>query len=250
MTNGNFFDNLDIEDDSSSDNKIRIYNLIILDKSGSMETVKDVTINGLNEQLQSIRKSQKDYPEQEQIVCFSTFNDKVDCDLKWRVPISEIKDFVSSDYYPNGMTALHDAIGISISKLRKEISKELSNRTSNIMICIFTDGEENCSKEFSNSQAKELIEDVKKSGLWTVSFIGCGENVFEVAHSYGIKKGDTLQYDLGIEGTHSAFSCLASKRYEKSANYSKTYSSIIDKDVLDEEINKISNIDNFFDDEK
>jgi hypothetical protein len=42
--------------------KTRIFNLIILDESGSMQSIKQAAINGMNETVQSIKASQKDNP--------------------------------------------------------------------------------------------------------------------------------------------------------------------------------------------
>lgn len=41
----------------------RIYNLIILDASGSMERIYSQALTGVNETLASIRMSQKKHPE-------------------------------------------------------------------------------------------------------------------------------------------------------------------------------------------
>ncbi len=224
---------------------VKIYNLIVLDKSSSMSCVRDITINGLNEQLQSIRKSQKDFPEQEQIICFATFSNNVDCDLKWNKPISEVEDFTSVDC--NGMTALHDAIGVSITKLREEIKDALSNRTATVMVSIFTDGQENCSREFNREQAKTLVEEIKQGGMWTVSFIGCGDDVFNVASSYSISRGDTLSYAAGAVGTQQAFATMARSRSVRNADYAKTFSKGLDADALNLEISCLNNNGDFFD---
>lgn len=226
--------------------KVKIYNLIILDKSGSMGTVRDVTISGLNEQFQSIRKSQEDYPDQEQIISFATFNDNVDCSTKWNKPISEVEDFTTEDYSPNGMTALNDAIGISINKLKEEIKDELTSRTATVMVSIFTDGHENRSREFTTEQAKELVEEIKQGGMWTVSFIGCGDDVFDVASSYGVNRGDTLSYAAGAAGTQSAFTAIANSRSMRNAGYDQIYSKGLDADEAALEISCLNNDGNFF----
>lgn len=226
---------------------VKIYNLIVLDKSSSMSCVRGVTIDGLNEQLQSIRKSQEDFPEQEQIICFATFSNNVDCDLRWNKPISEVDDFTTEDYSPSGMTALHDAVGIGITKLREEIKDQLANRTATVMVSIFTDGQENCSREFNGEQAKTLVEEIKQGGMWTVSFIGCGDDVFNVASSYGIDRGDTLSYAAGAVGTQQAFATMARSRSVRNADYAKTFSKGLDADALNLEISCLNNSGDFFD---
>ena len=45
--------------------KTKIFNLIILDESGSMIGIKKEAINNVNESLQTILKAQKENPDQE-----------------------------------------------------------------------------------------------------------------------------------------------------------------------------------------
>ena len=54
--------------------KTRIFNLIILDESGSMQLIKHQAVTGVNETIQAIRTTQKQYEEQEHIVSLVTFN--------------------------------------------------------------------------------------------------------------------------------------------------------------------------------
>ena len=54
--------------------KTRIFNLIILDESGSMQSIKQAAINGMNETVQSINEAQKKHEEQERVVTLVTFN--------------------------------------------------------------------------------------------------------------------------------------------------------------------------------
>jgi len=214
---------------SRVESKVKTYHLMILDKSGSMETVRDVTISGLNEQLQSIRKSAKDFDNQEQIVCFSTFSNEVDISSVWNKEISKIEDFTRETYNPTGFTALLDAIGVSVNKLKEEIKAELAERKANVILTIFTDGQENSSHQYNWADIKGLIKSIRESGQWTVAFIGCGENVFDVADQMGIEKGNTLRYQAGEEGTQNAFRSMSVARSRRTESYSDS----LDKGLID-----------------
>lgn len=205
---------------SSSESKIKTYNLIILDKSGSMQNVAKETIEGLNEQFKSMKKTEEDYKDQEQIVCLVNFSYQVEVTNFWNKRVSNIPKFSNENYQPDGGTALYDAIGTGISKLREEIKDELSARTANVIVTIFTDGEENASKAFSGAQVKKLIEDVKDTGQWTIAFLGCGDNVFEVANSIGISSGNTMSYSSGAAGTTQAFTKMSHARMSRAVAYS------------------------------
>ena len=56
------------------ENKHQVHNLIILDESGSMNSVKKATIQGFNETVQTIKGIEKKYPEQEHFISLITFN--------------------------------------------------------------------------------------------------------------------------------------------------------------------------------
>ena len=54
--------------------KTRIFNLIILDESGSMQSIKTAALNGMNETLQSISNAQNKHEDQEHVVTLVSFN--------------------------------------------------------------------------------------------------------------------------------------------------------------------------------
>jgi len=205
--------------------KQKTYHLMILDKSSSMNSVRDVTISGLNEQLASIRKAEEDFDDQEQVVCFVTFNHEVDTNQLWNEKISDIEDFTRDTYSPDGMTALYDAIGMGVNKLRNQISEDLAERKANVVVTIFTDGDENTSKEFQTaSEVKTLTEEIQETGQWTVAFVGCGDEVFDVAQSMGISRGNTMSYESGVEGTTRAFKSMSNALYTRTQCYSESIS--------------------------
>ena len=92
-----------------------IYNLIILDESGSMESIKAAALAGCNETLQSIRKRQEKHKEeQKHFITMVTFNSensaKVVIDT---MPIAVVNDFPKEMYNPDSCTPLYDAMGLS-----------------------------------------------------------------------------------------------------------------------------------------
>lgn len=52
----------------------RIYNLIILDESGSMSSIREQALSGANETLQTIRAAQQENPDDHQMISFVTFD--------------------------------------------------------------------------------------------------------------------------------------------------------------------------------
>lgn len=158
-----------------------VYNLIILDESGSMSGVTGQTITGCNETLNGIRNTAIEQKEQNQFVsiyCFDTTNSRY---LFKNMPIEEVKNLTSKDYHPNACTPLYDAIGYTVSQL-KEIATD-SNAIGKVTI--LTDGYENASKKWNHSSIVELIESLKKKG-WLFTFIGANIDVEQTSRSLGI----------------------------------------------------------------
>ena len=70
-----------------------IINLMILDASGSMESIYFQALSGLNETIQTVRMSQKDHPELQQCLTLASFNSGKDyLKVKYsKTPIDELK---------------------------------------------------------------------------------------------------------------------------------------------------------------
>ena len=52
---------------------MNIYNVIILDESGSMSSIYNATLASMNEVLSGIRKNQEEFPDQRHYVTIVTF---------------------------------------------------------------------------------------------------------------------------------------------------------------------------------
>ena len=145
----------------------RIINLIILDASGSMESIYNQALSGTNETIQTIRMGQKDHPELQQCLTLASFNSGKDyLKVKYSVaPIDEVKEITKEDYVTNGCTALYDAMGEMISELKRKIKPE-----DRVLVTVITDGYENSSVHWSGSQVKSLVEELRHEG-WTFTYI-------------------------------------------------------------------------------
>ena len=132
----------------------RIINLIILDASGSMESIYNQALSGVNETIQTIRIGQKDHPEFQQFLTMASFNSGRDY-LKVTystTPIGEVKELTREDYVTCGCTALYDAMGEMISELKRNVTIE-----DRVLVTVITDGYENASQHWSGPQIKSLV---------------------------------------------------------------------------------------------
>ena len=172
----------------------RIINLIILDASGSMESIYNQALSGVNETIQTIRISQKNHPELAQFLTLASFNSGKDyLNVKYSVtPIDEVKEITKEDYVACGCTALYDAMGEMISELKRKITEE-----DRVLVTVITDGYENASSHWSGSQVKSLVEELRHEG-WTFTYIGANQDVEAVAGNMGIR--NTLAFEETEEG--------------------------------------------------
>ena len=90
----------------------RVHNLIIVDESGSMEVIRKQAFVGMNETLQTVRKMQEKFPEQEQFVTLLTFDSGHTTWHYDNLPATQTKDLDWKAYCPGGGTPLYDAIGL------------------------------------------------------------------------------------------------------------------------------------------
>ena len=177
----------------------KVYNLIILDESGSMDSIKKATIGGFNELVQTIKGIEEKYPEQQHFISFITFNGfgvKTHLDKQ---AVSELLQIDERNYQPNSMTPLYDAIGLSVLKLRVDLAGQ---ENTNVLVTILTDGEENASKEFSGQQIKSIIDEQKALG-WTFTYIGANQDVEKVAATISIT--NTMQFAANDEDVQAMF---------------------------------------------
>lgn len=200
--------------------KTQVYNLVILDKSGSMEDIRKEAIDGYNETLGTIRAAQRKHMgTQEHFVSLAVF---CDCGIDMiynKTPIKDAGKLTKKQYDPCCSTPLFDAIGQTIKKLRKDI-KDIEDAA--VLVTIITDGYENASKEWTLPAIKKLIEECKADG-WMFSFIGAGEDVVKVASTISVT--NTVVWEKTAKGTAEVFAnenSAQSRFYDKMARISET----------------------------
>lgn len=180
--------------------RTKIYNLIILDKSGSMHSIRQAAINGFNETLGSIQAAQKKYYEtQEHYLTFVTF---CGCGIEYvydNTPVKEVHKITPDEYEPCCYTPLYDAIGFTLTKMKKLIKED---EDSTALVTIITDGEENASEEYDLAQVQALIHSLKEEG-WTFAYMGTCHDVKAVTTSLSITNVITFEHDE--KGTEEVF---------------------------------------------
>lgn len=226
---------------STTNKESKIYNLIILDESGSMCCIERQALNGLNETLQTIRSAQQKYPEQKQYVSILPFDTNNIRLLRDKVSIDEVRDLRPDEYNPCGGTPLYDAIGFGINSLINTVTPDDS-----VLVTIITDGEENSSVEYNAKSISTLIESLKKQG-WLFTYIGANQDAIHVAMQINIS--NALNFEQDDEGTKQMFAKERRSRSRFFSKHAKIFANLNYEDACIAK-NQIACESNYFNDEE
>jgi uncharacterized protein YegL len=167
----------------------KVFNLIILDESGSMYEIQDSIISGFNEIVQTVKGVAAQYPEQKHFINLVSFNSLAVKTILENEDVSKLKPIDRSLYNPSAGTPLYDAMGNSFQHLR-QLTDSLKDY--NVLVTILTDGEENSSREFNGKAIKKMIDDLKQKN-WTFTYIGANHDVEKFALSISIT--NTMKFE-------------------------------------------------------
>lgn len=183
--------------------KSKIFNLLLLDESGSMSSIHHQTISAFNEIMQTMQNLEKDLQGQSQFVSMHTFRNQELNTIHDLAKVAAVKPLNEKNFRPNGNTPLFDAIGKSATMLEKQIraaaSIEGPSFTYQVLVTILTDGMENASSMYSKADIRALVDRLQ-AGNWTFTYIGADHDVLRQSHDIGIK--DTYEFskdEIGLK---------------------------------------------------
>lgn len=150
-----------------------------------------------------------------------------------RIDIQAVAPLTRDDYTIGGTTALLDAIGIAIHKIRK-VQRTTSEefRAEKVMFFIITDGHENASRHYTASMIQERINHQKQKYGWEFLFFGANMYAIAEAAKIGIAADRAQNYCADSVGTSSVYSSMSAM--STAFRTGKLISSIIQTDVTSE----------------
>ncbi|MBT8037649.1 MAG: VWA domain-containing protein [Verrucomicrobiae bacterium] len=178
----------------------------ILDRSGSMDHLKESAISGFN----SFLKDQQETPGDANLTLV-LFDDE-DLLHADRSPIQEVRQLDASTYVPRGCTALLDAIGRTIDNIGKQLAKTPEKkRPGKVIVAIYTDGYENASTDYTANKIAKMIRHQTDNYQWEFLFLAANEDAIATAASYGIDHKNASQVDLSEDGVNSSSASFSRK---------------------------------------
>jgi Mg-chelatase subunit ChlD len=156
--------------------------VMIVDNSGSMWRIKSDAEGALNNFLDEQKNIEGDA-----FVTFVQFDHEYEIVFE-KVELAKVK---TVSLKPRGSTALLDAIGRTVVNYVP--------RTEKTIYVIMTDGQENCSQEWTNAMVKNAIAEATQHGDEFV-YLGANQDAIEVGTKMGISVGSSLTFAADKDG--------------------------------------------------
>jgi uncharacterized protein YegL len=174
----------------------------LLDRSGSMQSIKDDAIGGFNELVTDQAKAPGECTLT--LVQFDSQNPQET--VYDKLPIGQVPELTAAAYVPRGGTPLLDAVGRLIVTTGEQLaSLPEHERPEKVIIVILTDGLENASLEYTREQVFDLITHQRETYSWEFIFLGANQDAIAEGVKYGIAVARSRTFDTTAEGTRAAY---------------------------------------------
>jgi len=209
--------------------------VVVLDKSGSMGSVREDTIGGFNTFLQD----QKELPG-EAVLTLTMFDTEYSF-VERGTLLENVQPLSNETYAPGGLTALLDAVGKTINDVvSRHATLPEDEKPGKVVFVVLTDGEENSSREITKKS--ELVKMVKKQEEdyeWEIVFLGADIDAWGDGSSMGFSKSRGVSKD-DMFSNMSKMSYYTANMRVSNAN-SRTYDDTLLNstfDMSDEDVKK------------
>ncbi|QMS85113.1 vWA domain-containing protein [Candidatus Xianfuyuplasma coldseepsis] len=201
--------------------------IFILDRSGSMGGLEDDTIGGFNSMIQKQKKLEGDA-----YISTVLFDDRIDV-IHDKVDLKEIRNLTHKEYFVRGTTALLDALGKTIRKVRHDYADTLrEERPSKVLFVITTDGMENASVHYTRQDIKNMIEEVQEKYKWEFIFMGANIDAIGEASKLGIRRDRSVRFHSDKVGTGKNYEAIdeVMRSYRSTGQIEKDWNKSINED--------------------
>ncbi|MBL8146286.1 MAG: VWA domain-containing protein [Anaerolineae bacterium] len=173
----------------------------LLDETGSMSSVRDATISGFNEYVDTVKGKHPDA-----LLSLRLFSTEKYDKVTELTPLPLAPRMSHDNYKPSGGTPLYDCVARLISET--ETATTALKPVPEILFVIMTDGEENSSREFNRARIFQLISQKTELG-WTFVFLGANQDAWAVGQSIGVRQASSMTYDATTAGTRANFAMMS-----------------------------------------
>lgn len=184
---------------------------ILLDRSGSMATIKSAMESGFDEFLLQHREVPT---TRISLVQFDSDNPYEEVYIE-----RPVTDAPKLTLQPRGWTPLLDAMCKTIDKVGQRLAaKHEQDRPDKVLFLVLTDGEENASREFKREDVRKRVTLQTEGYKWQFVYLGANQDAFKEADSFGINQGQTLNFMASAAGTANSWRSLATNTVAYASN--------------------------------
>lgn len=159
--------------------------LLIIDRSGSMTSIRDEMVGGLTAML--AEQAAEDGLLTVDVV---TFDDTIELQCSMASP----EDVVIA-LEPRGGTALFDAIGLGVNSFGRILAALPEHaRPGVIQVVVVTDGDENSSQEYTADVVRTIVTEQTERYGWDFVFLGANQDAVLTGARLGFEVGSSLTY--------------------------------------------------------
>lgn len=178
----------------------------VLDRSGSMEPIREDAIGGFN----SFLESQKKQPGEARLTLVLFDNEYLVPENG--TPLARVKPLDATTYVPRGSTALYDAIGRTINEVGARLAATPEpDRPGKVIVAILTDGQENASTEFTRETIAGMISHQRKAYSWEFVFLAANQDAVTAARDIAIPAPSAFEFKADKEGMAQAMCLMSSE---------------------------------------
>jgi Mg-chelatase subunit ChlD len=181
-----------------------VHMTMILDRTGSMESIRDDAIGGFNAFIKEQQKvkgratlSLVQFDSQDPYEVIHDFRD-----------IQTVPELTRDTYVPRASTPLLDAMGRGINDLEKQLAG-IKDKPAKVLMVVITDGQENASQEFKREQIVRMIKDKEEKAKWQFVFLSADLGGINEAMDLGVKYSLSIAFDKTSKGTMHAYASLS-----------------------------------------
>lgn len=132
--------------------------------------------------------------------------------------VSEMYSLTQSQYQPNGMTPLYDAMGDLIRHTKQRLPKGAK-----VLFVVHTDGQENQSKKFNQEKIRQMVSKREEKRGWTFVYLGEGAQAWNAGYDFGVK--NVANFSSTRRGASMQKLARATATYSMNANVGGSYGS-------------------------
>lgn len=184
--------------------------IVVLDRSGSMSSIKKATIEGFN----SLLRDQKKQPGTRLLtmVQFDQHGAEPTTEIvHFEKAIVEVPRLMNLTFVPRGGTPLLDAMGSTIATMGAHFANQLEReRPGHVIFVTITDGEENSSREYTRDKVFEMVRHQTEKYSWNFVYVGANQDAIKAAANLGIPQGAALFYAANSAAVGNTFDNVSS----------------------------------------